>query len=66
MENFRDSECYKMLICGEDLGMVPACVPVVMDELAIIALKVQRMPSENIPFYNPKMQLSECGYSFFT
>lgn len=44
----------KMLICGEDLGMVPACVPVVMDELAIIALKVQRMPSENIPFYNPK------------
>ncbi|MCJ7934531.1 MAG: 4-alpha-glucanotransferase [Chryseobacterium sp.] len=44
----------KMLICGEDLGMVPACVPVVMDELAIIALKVQRMPAENIPFYNPK------------
>jgi len=44
----------KMLICGEDLGMVPSCVPVVMDELAIIALKVQRMPSENIPFYNPK------------
>jgi 4-alpha-glucanotransferase len=44
----------KMLICGEDLGMVPDCVPVVMDELAIIALKVQRMPSDNIPFYNPK------------
>lgn len=44
----------EMLICGEDLGLVPACVPVVMDELAIIALKVQRMPSENIPFYNPK------------
>lgn len=44
----------KMLICGEDLGMVPDCVPLVMDELAIIALKVQRMPSENIPFYDPK------------
>lgn len=44
----------KMLICGEDLGMVPACVPIVMDELAIIALKVQRMPSENIPFYDPR------------
>ncbi|AYZ10467.1 4-alpha-glucanotransferase [Chryseobacterium arthrosphaerae] len=44
----------KMLICGEDLGMVPACVPVVMDELAIIALKVQRMPAENIPFYDPR------------
>lgn len=44
----------KMLICGEDLGMVPDCVPVVMNELAIIALKVQRMPAEDIPFYNPK------------
>ncbi|WP_232815813.1 4-alpha-glucanotransferase [Chryseobacterium capnotolerans] len=44
----------KMLICGEDLGMVPACVPVVMDELAIIALKVQRMPAENISFYDPR------------
>ncbi|MDQ1102614.1 4-alpha-glucanotransferase [Chryseobacterium sp. SORGH_AS 1048] len=44
----------KMLICGEDLGLVPECVPAVMDELAIVALKVQRMPSENIPFYNPK------------
>lgn len=44
----------KMLICGEDLGMVPACVPVVMDELAIVALKVQRMPAENIPFYDPR------------
>lgn len=44
----------KMLICGEDLGMVPNCVPEVMDELAIVALKVQRMPSEQIPFYNPK------------
>lgn len=44
----------EMLICGEDLGLVPDCVPVVMDELAIVALKVQRMPSDNIPFYNPK------------
>ena len=42
----------KMLICGEDLGMVPDCVPEVMDQLGIVALKVQRMPSENIPFYN--------------
>ncbi len=43
-----------MLICGEDLGLVPDCVPLVMDRLAITALKVQRMPKENIPFYNPK------------
>ncbi len=43
-----------MLICGEDLGLVPDCVPKVMDRLAIIALKVQRMAAENIPWYNPK------------
>lgn len=43
----------KMLICGEDLGLVPDCVPQVMDRLGIIALKVQRMPSEDIPFYDP-------------
>ncbi len=43
-----------MLICGEDLGLVPDCVPDIMDQLAITALKVQRMPSDNIPWYNPK------------
>ncbi len=43
-----------MLICGEDLGLVPDCVPEVMDRLAIAALKVQRMPSENILWYDPK------------
>lgn len=43
-----------MLICGEDLGLVPDCVPQVMDRLAITALKVQRMPSDNILWYDPK------------
>lgn len=33
-----------MLVCGEDLGMIPACVPDVMDRLRIMALEVQRMP----------------------
>lgn len=33
-----------MLICGEDLGLVPACVPVVMRELGLLSLEVQRMP----------------------
>ena len=47
-----------MLICGEDLGLVPDSVPVVMDQLAITALKVQRMPSDDIPWYNPK----DAGY----
>ncbi len=38
-----------MLLCGEDLGMVPACVPSVMNELGILSLEVQRMPK------NPKV-----------
>ena len=33
-----------MLICGEDLGMVPACVPEVMKELGLLSLEIQRMP----------------------
>lgn len=32
-----------MLICGEDLGMVPACVPGVMQELDFFSLEIQRM-----------------------
>ncbi len=35
-----------MLLCGEDLGMVPACVPDVMKELGILSLEVQRMPKD--------------------
>jgi 4-alpha-glucanotransferase len=43
-----------MLVCGEDLGMVPDCVPGVMDELGLLNLEIQRMPknSEN-EFSNP-------------
>ena len=37
-------EATDMLVCGEDLGMIPACVPDVMDRLRILALEVQRMP----------------------
>jgi 4-alpha-glucanotransferase len=32
-----------MLVCGEDLGMVPDCVPPVMNRLAILSLEIQRM-----------------------
>lgn len=43
-----------MLVCGEDLGMVPACVPDVMRQLGILSLEVQRMPKElNVEFFNP-------------
>lgn len=43
-----------MLICGEDLGMVPACVPGVMDELQILSLAIQRMPNDDRDFWHPK------------
>jgi 4-alpha-glucanotransferase len=33
-----------MLVCGEDLGLVPACVPEVMKQLGLLSLEVQRMP----------------------
>jgi 4-alpha-glucanotransferase len=35
-----------MLVCGEDLGMVPACVPVLMKQLGLLSLEIQRMPKE--------------------
>jgi 4-alpha-glucanotransferase len=35
-----------MLVCGEDLGMVPACVPDVMRQLGLLSLEVQRMPKD--------------------
>ncbi len=36
-----------MLICGEDLGMVPHCVPDVMQQLGILSLEIQRMPKKS-------------------
>lgn len=36
----------RMLACAEDLGMIPSCVPEVLDALEILALEVQRMPKE--------------------
>ena len=33
-----------MLICGEDLGLVPGCVPEVMRDLGFLSLEIQRMP----------------------
>ncbi len=45
----------QMLICGEDLGMVPGCVPDVMKELGILSLEIQRMPkAAGATFFHPK------------
>jgi len=43
-----------MLICGEDLGMVPDCVPEVMQNLGILSLEIERMPKDaNREFFHP-------------
>jgi len=43
-----------MLICGEDLGMVPHCVPDVMQRLGILSLEIQRMPKKDTAeFFHP-------------
>lgn len=34
----------RMLACGEDLGMIPECVPEVMSGQRILSLEIQRMP----------------------
>jgi len=48
-------EATNMLICGEDLGMVPHSVPDVMKQLSILSLEVQRMPKDpNLQFFHPK------------
>lgn len=43
-----------MLICGEDLGLVPDCVPAIMKELGILSLEIQRMPKQpGVRFFDP-------------
>src|SRR6185436_15452432 len=48
-----------MLICGEDLGMVPKCVPDVMKQLGILGLEVQRMPKSSKQSFS---STSKAGY----
>lgn len=42
----------RMLVCGEDLGMIPDCVAWVMNDLRILSLEIQRMPKD------PKQEFS--------
>ena len=43
-----------MLVCGEDLGMVPDCVPDVMKQLGMLSLEIQRMPKDpTTKFFHP-------------
>ncbi|MBU3827460.1 MAG: 4-alpha-glucanotransferase [Candidatus Anaerobiospirillum merdipullorum] len=55
-----------MLTCGEDLGMVPECVPWLMHELEILSLEIERMPkalgqSFNLPENCPEMAVCTTG-----
>ena len=40
------TQATRMLVCAEDLGMVPDCVPWVMNELRILSLEIQSMPKD--------------------
>jgi len=42
----RLTQATRMLCCAEDLGMVPDCVPWVMNELRILSLEIQSMPKD--------------------
>ncbi len=43
-----------MLVCGEDLGMVPDCVPDVMRQIGTLSLEIQRMPKDpKKEFFHP-------------
>ena len=55
-----------MLTCAEDLGMIPACVPPVLEQLKILTLEIQRMPKEvgvNLgnPAYYPYLSVCATG-----
>jgi len=47
-------EASSMLICGEDLGMVPDSVPIVLKRLGLLSLEVERWPKKlGLQFANP-------------
>jgi 4-alpha-glucanotransferase len=47
------AESTDMLLCGEDLGVIPNCVPEVLDELNILGLRVERWSDRNGRLCNP-------------
>ena len=49
----------RMLVCGEDLGMIPDCVASVMNDLRILSLEIQRMPKNPLHEFG---HLSEYPY----
>ncbi len=55
-----------MLVCGEDLGMIPDCVPEVMQREQILSLEIERMPkamgvSYDDPSRYPYLSVCTCS-----
>jgi 4-alpha-glucanotransferase len=46
-----------MLVCGEDLGMIPQTVPEVMNQLQILSLEIERMPKTPEQTFTPLYNL---------
>lgn len=56
-----------MLTCAEDLGMVPACVPPVLQQLHVLSLEIQSMPKAvGIPFGHLEDNPQESVSTIFT
>lgn len=51
----------QMLVCGEDLGMIPECVPWLMKDLRVLSLEIESMPKSNGEFadvlHNPYLSV---------
>jgi 4-alpha-glucanotransferase len=47
-------ESTDMLLCGEDLGVIPDCVPEVLEELEILGLRVERWSGNNGQLCSPE------------
>jgi 4-alpha-glucanotransferase len=60
-------EATDMLVCAEDLGAIPACVPEVLESLNILSLKIERWAREwhehNQPYTKSYPFLSVCTSS---
>ncbi len=57
MKNSQD-----MLVCAEDLGTIPACVPKVLEELKILGLHITRWSRRYEEYGDPYIKPSEYNY----
>ncbi len=57
-----------MLVCGEDLGMVPDCVPDVMKQMGMLEFRnsTDAKRSQQTIFSSGKCTVHECGYTQHT